>query len=212
MIRGGVDLAERCPLCQGKLQNGECLSCGYKIPDEDEISALYNYDPSDYPQPEQEHIREIIPDVQPEEIYPGRPEPVNLKVRNSQGETVRKNYGQTAQNNQPYYRQQNSQYNQAGQYGQSGAQLPPYYQQLNNPYSPYNNQGSYQQNGNFNDLANTVNEFFTKYWWLVLLCLFAPVLGIAAFVILKNQGKADKKYNTIFTILIILSILRFFIF
>ncbi len=210
-------MAERCPLCQGKLQNGECLSCGYRIPDEDEISALYNYDPSDYPQPEQEqeHIREIIPDVQMEEIYPNRPEPVNLKVRNSQGKTVRKNYGQTAQNDQPYYRQQNNQYPQTGQYGQNAGQLPPYYQQLNNPYSPYNNQGYYgnnRQNGNVNNLSDTVNEFFTKYWWLVLLCLFAPVFGIFAFVLLKNQGKADKKYNTIFTILMILSILRFFIF
>ena len=98
-------MAERCPLCQGKLQNGECVSCGYRIPDEDDISALYNYDPSDYPQPEEEHIREIIPDVQMEEIYPDRPDPIDIKVRNDQGKTIGQNgnfsYGQQGQYGQP---------------------------------------------------------------------------------------------------------------
>ncbi len=61
--------AERCPLCQGKLQSGKCVSCGYRMPDEDDISALYNYDPSDHPQPEEENIREMIPEI-PEEDDP----------------------------------------------------------------------------------------------------------------------------------------------
>lgn len=143
-------MAERCPLCQGKLQNGECVSCGYRPPDEEDISALYNYDPSDYPQPqsEEEHIREITPEVQMEEIYPNRPEPIEIKVRDSQGKTI----GQNGQNSQgsPYYQSgQNSPYGQQGQYG--GNQGNPYYQNGQNRNSPYGQQGQgnpYYRSGN----------------------------------------------------------------
>lgn len=80
--------AERCPLCQSTLNNGECASCGYRIPDEGGISAYYNYAPSDYPR-EQPAVREITPEHQAEEIYPNRPEPIDLiKVRNDEGKTV----------------------------------------------------------------------------------------------------------------------------
>ena len=78
--------AERCPLCQSKLKNGECLSCGYRPPSEGDISALYNYDPSDYPQ--EQPVREIMPDVQMEEIYPGRPEMPDIKVHDGQNNTT----------------------------------------------------------------------------------------------------------------------------
>ena len=198
-------MAERCPLCQGKLKNGECASCGYRIPDENEISALYNYDPDDYPQPEQvtDHIREIIPDVKMEEIYPDRPEPVNFKVRNSRGKTIHQSYNDQSGGNY-----------QSGQYGQNNNNPPPYYQQGNNQYGQYN-QGGYfgnnQQNGSPADFKSLINDFFVKYWWFVLLCLFAPVFGIVAFVFLKKYGKIDQKYNAIFIILIVLSLLRFLI-
>ncbi|MCH5194524.1 MAG: hypothetical protein J1F11_11215 [Oscillospiraceae bacterium] len=100
--------AERCPLCQSKLKNGECLSCGYRLPDEGDISALYNYDPSDYPQ-EQPAVREIIPDVQMEEIYPGRPEMPDIKVHDEQNNTVGR-YG-TGANRESGQGQQNKQIN-----------------------------------------------------------------------------------------------------
>lgn len=78
--------AEKCPLCQSRLNNGECESCGYKLPDENDIKALYNYAPSDYPQ-EQPAVREITPEYQMEEIYPNRPEPIDFKIRNDEENT-----------------------------------------------------------------------------------------------------------------------------
>lgn len=63
-------MTKRCPLCQKELQNGECVSCGYRLPEEEE------------------YIREITPEVQAEEIYPDRSEPIDIKVRDSQGNTI----------------------------------------------------------------------------------------------------------------------------
>lgn len=40
--------AVNCPICGGAVRGGSCLSCGYEIPDESRIAAVYNYDPSDY--------------------------------------------------------------------------------------------------------------------------------------------------------------------
>lgn len=37
----------RCPLCGGKVVNGECVGCGYSLPDEGKLSAPYNLDPED---------------------------------------------------------------------------------------------------------------------------------------------------------------------
>ncbi|MGN0552698.1 MAG: hypothetical protein ACI4I1_04895 [Oscillospiraceae bacterium] len=37
----------RCPLCGGKVVNGECIGCGYSLPDEEKLSAPYNLDPED---------------------------------------------------------------------------------------------------------------------------------------------------------------------
>lgn len=38
----------KCPICGGTVADGFCVSCGYKIPDEDIIAAPYNCDPDDY--------------------------------------------------------------------------------------------------------------------------------------------------------------------
>lgn len=38
---------KKCPLCDSRLLNGVCNGCGYSVPDETEISSMYNYDPDD---------------------------------------------------------------------------------------------------------------------------------------------------------------------
>lgn len=144
LLRGGdIVAAEKCPLCQSRLKNGECESCGYRLPDEGDISALYNYDPSDYPQ-EQPAVREITPEYQMEEIYPGRPEPLDFKVRDSQGQTVAGNQGGSYYRNNGQY----GQYKQTGQYGQTGQN-----NQNGQPYQTYYNNngqyGQYQQKGQY---------------------------------------------------------------
>ena len=34
-----------CPLCGGKLKNNYCESCGYDVPEDDDLSALYDMEP-----------------------------------------------------------------------------------------------------------------------------------------------------------------------
>ncbi|MBQ8826692.1 MAG: hypothetical protein IJ007_06330 [Oscillospiraceae bacterium] len=38
---------KKCPLCGSRLLGGTCNECGYSVPDETEISSMYNYDPDD---------------------------------------------------------------------------------------------------------------------------------------------------------------------
>lgn len=38
---------KKCPICSGRVVNGVCSECGYSIPDESEISSVYNYSPDD---------------------------------------------------------------------------------------------------------------------------------------------------------------------
>lgn len=40
-----------------------CLSCGYEIPDENTIAALYNYDPDDYNRQEEQHSSDEIEEI-----------------------------------------------------------------------------------------------------------------------------------------------------
>lgn len=154
--------AERCPLCQSRLKDGECPSCGYRLPDEAGLSALYNYDPTDYPQ-EQPAVREITPEHQMEEIYPGRPEPIDFKVRNDEGKTI----GGTQ--NSPYY-QNNRQYGQYGQYGQAGQYGGQNMGQDQNgqPYQPYyrnNGQyGQYQKNGQYGRQNDQQGQPYQPYY------------------------------------------------
>ena len=37
-----------CPICGGKILKGECISCGYVLPNEELIVAPYDYNPDDY--------------------------------------------------------------------------------------------------------------------------------------------------------------------
>lgn len=70
----------QCPLC-GELTTGStCLKCGYVLPSEEELAALYNLDPSDYPQTAA--VREIVPEHISGEVYPDTAMAVpDIKVR-----------------------------------------------------------------------------------------------------------------------------------
>ena len=170
--------SNNCPLCMGKLTNGEFLSCGYKLPDEEALSAVYNYDPSDYPQ-QQPEMREITPDVQMEEIYPNRPEPI-FKVRDDEGKTVQGEYNaaqntNAAANENPYASNGNP-------YADNGS-FKPYINpnaQIPTPANTSNNSGS------------EFSEFMKKNWWLLLLSFFLPVIGLIIFLTDKNDLKNNK--------------------
>ena len=202
--------AKKCPLCGGNVKNNYCDSCGYSLPDEDDISALYNYDPSDYPQ-EEPAIREITPEHITEEIYPNRPEPVEFKVREEKKDSPFVNP----------YAEQNNGVGGASPYAnnipkQSGGQSPyagPYVN--NNPpqNNPNQNQNPYANNGNFSPYTNTTNssngsfgEFLKKYWIILLIMFLTPrfislILGISFF---KNVRGEDEKFRKYYIISVII--------
>lgn len=204
-----------CPLCGGKLKNNYCESCGYDVPEDDDLSALYDMEPEN--DAFGEVVREITPDVQSEEIYPNRPagfdtayeqyQQPKFKVRDNEGNTVHQNpYGQqpppppfAQQNGQNRQNQQNA--NPYGGYrGYGGAQ--------NNggnaapPPSPFANQrGQGGQNRQTTQYANA-GDFMKAYWWLLLIAFLAPVAAIIVLVSIKKT--IDQKYIGIVIAVIVL--------
>lgn len=206
--------AKRCPLCGGNVKDNYCDSCGYSLPDEEDISALYNYDPTDYPQ-EEPAIREITPEHITEEIYPNRPEPFEFKVMENTDEPKK----DTPFVN-PYANQNNGASGTSwagganGTANQSGGQTrgqTPYAQPYINNIPPQNNQqqnqNPYANNGNFNPYTNpntgsaSFEESLKKYWWMLLLSFLVPVVGI---VMLAMRKDVDKSFRNVVIAAIIL--------
>ena len=200
---------KRCPLCGGSLKNNYCDSCGYSLPDEEDISALYNYDPTDYPQ-EEPAIREITPEHITEEIFPNRPEPFEFKVR----EETKHDSPKDSPFVNPYANQNNGANTASGASpfanntpNQSGGQSQYAGPYINN--NPPQNQNPYANSGNFKPYASSntnsggsFGEFLKKFWLLALITLFIPFVGIA-WLIIENKN-LEKKYRTYIIVLIIL--------
>ncbi|MBP1549648.1 MAG: hypothetical protein J6A05_06550, partial [Oscillospiraceae bacterium] len=172
----------RCPLCMEKLKHGECASCGYRLPDEENISSIYNTEPVSQPEP----IREITPTVQSEEIYPDRQ--MRFKVRDDEGKTVRSDVkvdlnkkpetatSFNASDNNPYASNGNpyAGYTPEGIPNKSSG-------------SPFANQSVYSSVD-----TESTSAFFKKYWWLLLLSFFMPIIGIILNATMKNELKLYK--------------------
>lgn len=104
---------KKCPLCGGKILNGSCSDCGYSMPDEELISSVYNYDPSDYNIKEQraEQEREMsIPEVSADVIPNVNNQPNIQPVENNelmkpetkaQNENPYADFSPTENNNNP---------------------------------------------------------------------------------------------------------------
>ena len=175
-------MPKKCPLCQGKIVNGECISCGYRPPDEGDLSSLYNYDPSDYPQ-EEPQMREIAPDPYMEEIYPNPQNAPKFKVRDDQGKTVINN------NVQQQEKKSNNPYANDGTF--KPYQTPPNNagQQFQNPYANNGSFKPYTSSSSNEDFGS----FFKQYWWLLLLSFFVPIVGLILFFSMKE--KIDQKFR-----------------
>lgn len=188
-------MAVKCPLCGGKTVNNECTSCGYRLPDENDLSSLYNYDPSDYPQED--------PSM-PETGYTyAEPENVNVpefKVRENP-------YAENNAEANPYANN-----NGADPYANNNTGNP--YANFNPYQSPQNNGGNQQKpfqnpyaNGNFkpyksNSSSGDFGSFFSKYLWLIIVSFFFPILGLIYFLI--SREKIDKRFHHIIIIAIVL--------
>ncbi len=192
-------MAKKCPLCGGKLKDNYCDSCGYAVPDDEELSALYNLDPTDYPQPqEQPAVREITPKVQAEEIYPNRPKPPKFKVRDDEGKTVQGDYGQNAQRANPYVEQSGQKTPPPSYYANDAGRMP--------PPSPYVNTGNTGGSGK-QFSKDMIKAFARKYWWYLALVLFCPFLAGAIITIaLIANNVFEKKYVSLAVVALILSI------
>lgn len=197
-------MAKKCPLCGGKLKNNYCDSCGYAVPDDEELSALYDMDPTN--DVFGEGVREIIPDVQAEEIYPNRPEAPKFKVRDDEGKTVQGNYGQNAQSANPYVGQSGQKTPPPSYYANNAGRTPPPPPYANPSPPPYANTGN-TGNTSGND-KEILKEFAKKYWWYWLVLLFAPwLIAVILTSILMRDGVIDRKYRWILIISLIISII-----
>lgn len=186
---------KKCPLCGGKLNKNYCDSCGYSVPDEEDISALYNYDPSDYPQ-EEPAIREITPEHITDEIYPNRPEPMEFKVRE-----------ETEKKDTPFVNPYANQNNGAGQTGQTG-QTRQTGQHYNIPAQPQNQNpyagGGFTPYTSNSNSSGSFSDFWKKYWVVLLIMFLMPrflslILGIS---MLKSVDKQFRVHLLVATVLL----------
>lgn len=190
-------MAVKCPLCGGKTVNNECTSCGYRLPDESDLSSLYNYDPSDYPQEN--------PSM-PETGYTyAEPENVNVpefKVRENPYAENNAGASPYADNNgaSPYEN------NNGNPYANNNGNFTPY-------QSPQNNGGNQKQTyqnpyANFNPYTSSSSpsedfgEFFRQFWWLLLVSFFLPIVGIILYATMNH--KINAKFHTLIKIIIVL--------
>ena len=175
----------RCPLCMEKLKHGECVSCGYKLPDEENLSQVYDAEPSSYPEP----IREITPEIQMEEIYPNREEVPKFKVRTDDGRTVKVDLSKPKDNS-------NEKAEDANPYAINGNP----YASNGNPYAGYTPEGVPNESGSpfANKPANqyvdtdSMSAFWKQYWWLVVLSFFIPLIGVILYATMKQDLKKYK--------------------
>ena len=103
----------RCPLCSGRLNNGVCESCGYELPDEEEIVRPYDYIPDRVEEDEDKTVD--MPEIYPNGLpnikaakpnEPPAPKPYipqnNVSVQQvGSAQQPNKNINQNAMLNQP---------------------------------------------------------------------------------------------------------------
>ncbi len=186
---------ERCPLCMEKLRNGECASCGYKLPDEENLSSIYDTEPAEFYEPEP--VREITPEIQMEEIYPYREETAipNFKVRDDEGKTVRSRIDLASiDKNIKDSSNPTSNGNPNASNGNPNASD-------GNPYAGYTPEGVPNSGGGSPFANPSVNQstdtestsaFMKKYWWLLLLAFMFPIIGIIINSTMKHELKQYK--------------------
>lgn len=198
----------RCPLCGGRILHGECADCGYRLPDEDRLSAPYNLDPEDdrpeafAPAPEKYEMPEAKAVRPYTEQDSGNAAPVrersapnipNIKVVPTQTQ-FNNPYAPNNQNNAPAQNVQPTQQNQQGwqnPYNYNPAQRP-----TRNPVNPTYSQNSQKQNGMLAALIV-----------LLMLTLFAPFFGVVGLILNGSFGsKLNVGTRKIFTVLFIIAI------
>lgn len=198
----------RCPLCGGRILHGECADCGYRLPDEDRLSAPYNLDPEDdrpeafAPAPEKYEMPEAKAVRPYTEQDSGNAAPVrersapnipNIKVAPTQTQ-FNNPYAPNNQNNAPAQNVQPVQQNQQG---------------WQNPYNYNPVQRPTGGNTNWNSSQNSQKQsgILAALIVLLMLTLFAPFFGVVGLILNGSFGsKLNVGTRKIFTVLFIIAI------
>ncbi len=199
----------RCPLCGGRILHGECADCGYRLPDEDKLSAPYNLDPDDdrpeafAPAPEKYEMPEAKAVRPYTEQDGGNAAPVrersapnipNIKVAPTQTQ-FNNPYAPNNQNNAPAQNAQQTPVN-----NQQGWQNPYNYNPVQRPMGG---------NTNWNSSQNSQKQggMLAALIVLLMLTLFAPFFGVVGLILNGSFGsKLNVGTRKLFTILFIIAI------
>lgn len=185
--------------------HGECADCGYRLPDEDRLSAPYNLDPEDdrpeafapapekYEMPEAKAVRPYTEQDGAPVRERSAPNIPNIKVAPTQTQ-FNNPYAPNNQNNAPAQNVQPAQQNQQGwqnPYNYNPAQRP-----TRSPVNPTSSQNSQKQSGMLAALIV-----------LLMLTLFAPFFGVVGLILNGSFGsKLNGGTRKIFTVLFIIAI------
>lgn len=199
----------RCPLCGGRILHGECADCGYRLPDEDKLSAPYNLDPDDdrpeafAPAPEKYEMPEAKAVRPYTEQDGGNAAPVrersapnipNIKVAPTQMQ-FNNPYAPNNQNNAPAQNAQQTPVN-----NQQGWQNPYNYNPVQRPMGG---------NTNWNSSQNSQKQggMLAALIVLLMLTLFAPFFGVVGLILNGSFGsKLNAGTRKLFTVLFIIAI------
>lgn len=195
----------RCPLCGGRILHGECADCGYRLPDEDRLSAPYNLDPEDdrpeafapapekYEMPEAKAVRPYTEQDGAPVRERSAPNIPNIKVAPTQTQ-FNNPYAPNNQNNVPAQNVQPAQQNQQG---------------WQNPYNYNPAQRPTGGNTNWNSSQNSQKQggMLAALIVLLMLTLFAPFFGVVGLILNGSFGsKLNVGTRKIFTVLFIIAI------
>lgn len=199
---------EKCPICGGKIVLEYCDSCGFRVPNEENISSLYNYDPSDYPAEDENvmdyapefMVREAIPEVQAEEIYPQR-EVYKMPSVNDTEQNINP-YTDNRQNNASPYTTNTNNFNNT---------------QNDNPYAGFNpaNDNRYMNNNIDNnsggDFISLLGSFIKDAWWKIIITFFVPYAGFLFAYLYKKSAGVNSRHSSYAAFFLIGTIVFIFI-
>ncbi|MGN1305697.1 MAG: hypothetical protein ACI4YB_11755 [Oscillospiraceae bacterium] len=197
----------KCPLCGGRILNGECAGCGFRLPDEEKLSAPYNLDPEDdrpdifEPAPEKYRMPEADPEMA--QKYGGAA-PVKEK---SEAQAPNIKVAPT----QPNYPAQNNNQGWQNPYGSSAQQNTP----QNNPQQGWQN--PYNNNPTNNSPRRGVYPKSKRIMMIGLVMLLiisfgTPLFGFIGIVLSKTLGEKlgeaeSKLFRVAFTVSLLVSVL-----
>lgn len=203
---------KKCPLCGGKILHGECIECGFSVPDEDKLSAPYNLDPEDdrpdsfEPAPEKYDMPEARPFEAPD--FGGNAAPVKEKTT-AQAPNIKV---LPTQNLSP---QSPAQQGWQNPYGNSPVQRnTPQNTPQNNPQqgwqNPYN-QNPTNNSSNGGAFSNSDRILLIGLGILLLMSFGSPLFGIVGLILSKNLGGklgegASKAFKILFTLALLISL------